>query len=56
MRENGGRSRGKDWRRGKEGEARERMEGGVTSEIRGEVERARREREWREKSHRGDGF
>ncbi|GMN42720.1 hypothetical protein TIFTF001_011927 [Ficus carica] len=48
----GVRSRGRDWRREREGEERERMEGGVVVEIGGEVKREKREREWREESRR----
>ncbi|GMN20687.1 hypothetical protein TIFTF001_047152 [Ficus carica] len=44
------RSRVGDWRREREGEARERIEGGVAVEIGGKGERERHEREWREES------
>ncbi|GMN27598.1 hypothetical protein TIFTF001_001742 [Ficus carica] len=54
-RENGGRSRSEDWRRGREGEARVRMEGGGTAEeigfegeIGGESERGVRDNGFRE--------
>ncbi|GMN46105.1 hypothetical protein TIFTF001_015296 [Ficus carica] len=48
----GGRIHSRDWRREREGGARERMEGGVPVEIGGKVERERRKREWREESWR----
>ncbi|GMN53244.1 hypothetical protein TIFTF001_022388 [Ficus carica] len=39
-----------DWRREREGGAREKMEGRVVAEIGGKVKRERCEREWREES------